>query len=138
MLGLTPSGAVRLVDRLAAAGYVERGPAPTRRTVSLHLTDAGRDAAEQIHAARAEVLDGALAVLTPEERDTFAELTGRMLIGLMQRAGRHALDVPAVRPGRLRARRGPLPGRQRGAGALGSAIGVASGACRCIRPPAAS
>ena len=30
VLGLTPSGAVRLVDRLAAAGYVERGPGPTR------------------------------------------------------------------------------------------------------------
>ena len=87
VLGLTPSGAVRLVDRLAGAGYVERGPGPDGRTVSLHLTDAGRQAAEQVHAARAGVLDGALAVLTPEERDTFAELTGRMLIGLMQGPG---------------------------------------------------
>lgn len=87
VLGLTPSGAVRLVDRLAQAGYVERGPGPDARTVSLHLTDAGREAAERVHGARGGVLDGAMAVLTPAERDTFAELTGRMLIGLMQEPG---------------------------------------------------
>jgi DNA-binding MarR family transcriptional regulator len=87
VLGLTPSGAVRLVDRLAAQGYVERGPGPDARTVSLHLTDAGREAADRVHAVRAEVLDHALAVLTPEERETYAELTGRMLIGMMRGPG---------------------------------------------------
>jgi DNA-binding MarR family transcriptional regulator len=87
VLGLTPSGAVRLVDRLTDAGYVERGPGPDGRTVSLHLTDEGREAAERIHAARAEVLDAALAALTPEERVTYAALTGRMLIGLMRGPG---------------------------------------------------
>jgi DNA-binding MarR family transcriptional regulator len=87
VLGLTPSGAVRLVDRLAQAGYVERGPGPDARSVSLHLTGEGREAAERIHAARAQVLDHALEALTPEERATYAELTGRMLIGLMREPG---------------------------------------------------
>jgi DNA-binding MarR family transcriptional regulator len=87
VLGLTPSGAVRLVDRLAQAGYVERGPGPDARTVSLRLTDEGRTAARHIHEARARVLDQALAALTPQERDTYAELTGRMLTGLMQEPG---------------------------------------------------
>jgi DNA-binding MarR family transcriptional regulator len=84
VLGLTPSGAVRLVDKLAAAGYVERGPGPDARTVSLHLTDSGRRAAREVQAARAVVLDGALETLTPAERATFAALTGRMLVGLMR------------------------------------------------------
>lgn len=87
VLGLTPSGAVRLVDRLEAAGHVERGPGPDARTVSLHLTGEGRRAAGEIHEARSHVLDHALGALTPKERDTYAELTGRMLIGLMQEPG---------------------------------------------------
>jgi MarR family transcriptional repressor of emrRAB len=37
-VGLTPSGAVRLVDRLVSAGYVERRPGSDRRAVALVLT----------------------------------------------------------------------------------------------------
>ena len=35
VLGLTSSGTVRLVDRLVAAGYLERGPGPDGRTTSV-------------------------------------------------------------------------------------------------------
>ena len=42
VLGLTPSGTVRLVDRLEEAGYVERRPGRDGREVSLRLTGAGR------------------------------------------------------------------------------------------------
>ena len=87
VLGLTPSGAVRLVDRLAAAGYVERGPGPDARTVAIHLTAEGRRVAERVTAARAEVLEGALSVLEPAEREAFEALTARVLIGLMRGPG---------------------------------------------------
>lgn len=41
---LTSGGVTRLVDRMAAAGYVERAPCPTdRRVIWVRLTPAGRE-----------------------------------------------------------------------------------------------
>lgn len=48
VLGLTPSGAVRVVDRLVEAALVTRGPGPDGRSRSLSLTPAGRRAAKRI------------------------------------------------------------------------------------------
>lgn len=73
VVGLTPSGAVRLVDRLAAQGYVERRPGPDGRSVAVVLTPSGHDVAARIRAARAAAVDEALAGLSPAER---ASLTG--------------------------------------------------------------
>src|SRR5688572_20555675 len=42
IVGLTHSGAVRLVDRLAGAGLVERRVGADQRSVALHLTPEGR------------------------------------------------------------------------------------------------
>ena len=42
VLGLTSSGTVRLVDRMAESGYVRRGPGPDGRSTSISLTGAGR------------------------------------------------------------------------------------------------
>jgi DNA-binding MarR family transcriptional regulator len=87
VLGLTPSGTVRLVDRLESAGYVERGPGPDKRTAAIVLTPSGRAAAEQVAAARAAVLEGALAVLAPAERELFEQSLGRVLVGLIRGPG---------------------------------------------------
>src|ERR1700730_15865640 len=38
VIGLTPSGAVRLVDRLVRAGHVAREPGADKRSVALVLT----------------------------------------------------------------------------------------------------
>ena len=70
VLGLTPSGAVRLVDRLADAGPVTRGTGNDGRSRSVTLTDAGQRVAEQVTAARATLLASALEELSPAERDT--------------------------------------------------------------------
>jgi DNA-binding MarR family transcriptional regulator len=72
VVGLSPSGAVRLVDRLARAGLVVRRPGPDRRTRSVELTDAGRDAAARARSARAAALSEVLGALTAAQR---AELT---------------------------------------------------------------
>src|SRR5918996_673413 len=48
VLGLTPSGTVRLVDRLAEAGYVVRGPGSDGRSRTVTLTAEGRRAAERV------------------------------------------------------------------------------------------
>jgi DNA-binding MarR family transcriptional regulator len=41
VLGITHGGVVRIVDRLAVAGLIERRPGPDARSLSLHLTAAG-------------------------------------------------------------------------------------------------
>jgi len=87
VLGLTPSGAVRLVDRLEAAGYVSRRPGRDGREVSLRLTAAGRRAAGRVTAARGEVLEHALSGLSKGERRAFENALERVLPGLMRGPG---------------------------------------------------
>jgi DNA-binding MarR family transcriptional regulator len=87
VLGLTPSGTVRLVDRLEDAGYVTRRPGSDARSVSLRLTALGRRAAERVSAARAEVLQETLAVLDPDEREAFDRALARVLPGLIRGPG---------------------------------------------------
>jgi DNA-binding MarR family transcriptional regulator len=87
VLGLTSSGAVRLLDRLAESGLVERGRGADGRTTVVALTDAGRAVAEQVCDTRTAVLDRALGALSPAERDQFTALAGKMLVGLMRGPG---------------------------------------------------
>jgi MarR family transcriptional regulator, negative regulator of the multidrug operon emrRAB len=47
-LGLTHSGAVRLADRLVAAGLACRVSAGPGQTLALHLTESGRLAAARL------------------------------------------------------------------------------------------
>ena len=87
VLGLTSSGTVRLVDKLAESGYVGREPGADGRSVSIVLTDQGRRAAQRVAGSRASVLEGALAVLTPGERQAFDRLAGKVLAGLIRGPG---------------------------------------------------
>ena len=82
VLGLTHSGAVRLVDRLEAAGLAERRPGPDARTVAVALTTAGAEAAQQARDARERALEAALAALEPGERAALATLHEKLLAGL--------------------------------------------------------
>jgi DNA-binding MarR family transcriptional regulator len=88
VLGLTPSGAVRLVDRLEEAGYVTRRPsAEDARSVSVHLTARGRRAAQRVARARGEVLNAALTSLSDEERAQFEDLLARVIPSMMRGPG---------------------------------------------------
>jgi DNA-binding MarR family transcriptional regulator len=87
VLGLTSSGTVRLVDRLAELGYVQRGPGDDGRSTSVSLTEAGRRAAERVAVARSGVLLGALDGLSPAERETLRRLMSKMLAGLIRGPG---------------------------------------------------
>jgi DNA-binding MarR family transcriptional regulator len=72
-LGLTHSGAVRLVDGLEAAGLVERRRSDRdARAVVLWATPAGGRAASKILAARAELLEPVLARTSKADRKTLA------------------------------------------------------------------
>lgn len=84
-IGLSHPGAVRLVDRLAAAGMVSRSPATDdRRAVALTLTPAGKAACRSIATARQDALARGMAVLNPDERAAFTALAGKMLQGLVR------------------------------------------------------
>jgi DNA-binding MarR family transcriptional regulator len=87
VLGLTSSGTVRLVDRLSEAGYVRRTAGADARTTSIVLTKAGRRVAANVAAARADLLSGALADLSADERQVFERVTGRVLAGLVRGPG---------------------------------------------------
>lgn len=79
VVGLTPSGAVRLVDRLAAEGLVERRPGPDGRTVSLRLTRRGRAAARRVARRRAEALQAVLGALSEEEARAAEPLLAKLV-----------------------------------------------------------
>jgi MarR family transcriptional regulator, negative regulator of the multidrug operon emrRAB len=79
LVGLTHSGAVRLVDRLEAAGYVARRPGPDARTVAVVLTRRGTAAANRIRAARQEAVSAALENLDETQRRRLEELAGVLL-----------------------------------------------------------
>jgi DNA-binding MarR family transcriptional regulator len=82
VLGLTHSGAVRLVDRLVEAGLAERRPGPDGRSVAVALTADGRAAAEAVRVARVAALEDTLGVLTADERATLNTLHEKLLAGL--------------------------------------------------------
>ncbi len=84
MLGITSSGAVRLVDTLVADGFVVRRPGSDARVTVLELTDRGRRAAVAAGAARDAVLTEALSPLTARERAALAPIVDKVLIALVQ------------------------------------------------------
>jgi DNA-binding MarR family transcriptional regulator len=87
VLGLTSSGTVRLVDRLEREGLVVRGTGADGRVTTIVLTADGRRAARRAAAARADVLESALAALAPNERKAFDELAGKLLVGMIRDPG---------------------------------------------------
>lgn len=84
VLGLTHSGAVRLVDRLTADGLVQRGPGSDARSRSVVLTEAGRAAAARVTEARAAALDELVGHLSADERRVLHGLLGRLMGGVVQ------------------------------------------------------
>jgi DNA-binding MarR family transcriptional regulator len=79
VLGVTPSGAVRLVDRLEAAGFVTRERGPDRRSRSIRLTEAGRGRAQVVGDARAAYLAGLVDGFTPDEVDVLRTLLAKVM-----------------------------------------------------------
>jgi MarR family transcriptional repressor of emrRAB len=81
LLGITHSGTVRLVDRLVAAGLVERRVGADARSVAIHLTPRGRRTARRVLAAREAALEQVLSALSPAQREQLKPLLSVMLQG---------------------------------------------------------
>lgn len=81
-LGLTHSGAVRLSDRLEAAGLVRRSSAGPGRTLALHLTEAGRRAAAQVLLRRQSTVEQIVRQLGPGEAAALERVAGLLLAAI--------------------------------------------------------
>lgn len=80
-LGITQSGAVRLVDRLVALGLVRREKSPGRKEVALHVTARGEARLQQALRARASAMQSLIESLSAAEQKQLADLIGKALAG---------------------------------------------------------
>lgn len=79
ILGISQPAAVRVVDRLVAAGLVTRNPGPDARTVALQVTASGRRRAQAVLTARLRAAQATLDSLTDRERGDLSWLLARLL-----------------------------------------------------------
>jgi DNA-binding MarR family transcriptional regulator len=82
VVGLSQTGAGRLVDRLVAAALVERSPGRDARTHALSLTRSGSRTAARILEQRTRAVAPVLEHLTPGERADLERLLERIVEGL--------------------------------------------------------
>ena len=69
LLGVAPSTAMRMVDRLIAAGLADRKTNPdNRRETLLQLTDEGRHTVEDVTARRRQEITSIVQRLAPQQR----------------------------------------------------------------------
>lgn len=78
-VGLTPSGAVRLVDKLCEAGLTKRGPGSDGRSRAVTLTRRGSGTAQRILDARRTASETLLEGLSAAERENLMPLLERLL-----------------------------------------------------------
>jgi DNA-binding MarR family transcriptional regulator len=97
VMGLTHSGAVRLVDRLAEAGHVERTAGDDARSRRVRLTRRGSTVARRVRAARETALADVVDGLTAAERAALTKLSARIVARLTDQrlAARAAGSTPA-------------------------------------------
>src|SRR4051812_38112390 len=78
VLGVSQPAAVKIADRLAADGLVERRIGTDHRVRALHLTPEGRRAAADVLSRRAAALGELLAGLAPAEREVLERLPEKL------------------------------------------------------------
>jgi DNA-binding MarR family transcriptional regulator len=89
-IGLTHSATVRIIDKLAERGLVEKDRArKDARAQSLTLSKAGKRTVQQLHAARNQVADDLVASLDPAQR-TALEHAIRAILHRTVEPGREA------------------------------------------------
>jgi DNA-binding MarR family transcriptional regulator len=68
-LAVNPSTALRMVERLAAAGMVSRATSPqVRREIIVRLTDEGRRVVDDVTARRRTEIAAIVALMAPSQR----------------------------------------------------------------------
>ena len=81
--GLSHPGAVRMVDRLVAAGFAQRMPVATdRRAIALHLTPAGETEKAAILEGRRAAIESVLSHVSPGDHPALERLVEAMLASM--------------------------------------------------------
>ena len=92
LLGIFPSGLVKLLDELEKLKLIERRESPSdRRTHALYLTKAGRDVLVEIGKIGRQHQEDLCAALNEKEQKVLAELLERIVV--------QQQITPAVHPG---------------------------------------
>lgn len=86
-IGLSQPAAARMVDSLAARGLVQRQQGPTGRSVALHPTEHGRDAARHVLECRLEALARLVDGLETDEREALTRGLEKLLDALFEEVG---------------------------------------------------
>ncbi|MDT5092878.1 MAG: hypothetical protein QOH60_2241 [Mycobacterium sp.] len=81
-IGVSHSGAVRLVNRLADAGFVERAPGVDARTLAVKLTRRGQTLARRIRSERHDAIAAAVSGLTERERGQLSAICEVLIANL--------------------------------------------------------
>lgn len=75
LLGVSPSTASELTDKLLAAGHITRAKDPAdKRRVLIYITDSGKEIASNFKNESSAALQEAFCVLSREEQDAFYAL----------------------------------------------------------------
>lgn len=82
ILRVTHSGAVRIVDRLEAAGWASRQPSGRGRTLAVGLSPSGKRRARRVLAQRHQAMQELVAGLDEYEVAGLEEIAGRLLAAL--------------------------------------------------------
>jgi MarR family transcriptional regulator, transcriptional regulator for hemolysin len=97
MLEMQPISLARLLDRLVAAGWVERKPSPTdRRAYQLYLTPASEPVMWQLRDIGVETRDLALAGLDARQQEQLMSLLSQVKTNLQQATPKGADSTEAV------------------------------------------
>ena len=104
MLDMQPISLARVLDRMEAAGFIERRPDPQdRRALKLFLLPAAEPILEILKNVSEEVHKAATADLSDEEEATLVRLLNRM-----RRSVEKSSATQTERPARLRATTGEV------------------------------
>lgn len=96
----------RLVDRLEAAGWVERRAHPDdRRANALYLTQKAYPIVDRMRDISRDIRSEAMAGLRPEEQEHLLDTLQRLKHNLLEREGAEPAEGPQVEPSRTAKRR---------------------------------
>ena len=106
-MDMEPITLSRHVDRMQAAGLIERRPNPSdRRAYGLFITDASRPLLESFKAVGSECISGALAGISEAEVALVTDVLSRMRSNIVARpesetAGAEVLKIVPAKKGRV-------------------------------------
>jgi DNA-binding MarR family transcriptional regulator len=100
LLDIEPITLSRQIDRLTAAGMIERRPDPSdRRAHLLYLTEKARPLVMAFRDVATEVLNNALAGISAREVDALIDVLERIRANVTGKTVSHDTNVPATKAG---------------------------------------